>query len=309
MSEEAAVQVEDLRKTYRTSRGPVEALRGLTMRVNAGEIYGFIGVNGAGKSTTIKALLGLLRPTSGRATVFGAESGSLEARRKLGYLPEVATYHEFMSADELLAVHARLAQVPAGEVKSRCHEALAAVGLTERRSSRISEFSKGMKQRFGIAQALVGKPPLLVLDEVTSGLDPFAQRELRDVLLGLRRQGITIFFSSHQMSEVETICDRAGIVHRGRMWAEGTLEELLLHRDRTEVTFSLPHDVDKYAEFELETLSGGRRWVTVPRSRCDELVDWVRESQGSVLELRPARQRLEDMFHELVLSVDRQEAV
>jgi len=304
---ESAILVEDLRKTYRTTRGPVEALRGLNMRVNPGEIYGFIGVNGAGKSTTIKALLGLLRPTSGHTSVFGSEGGSLEARRKLGYLPEVATYHEFMSADELLLVHARLAQVPAPELKCRCDEALTAVGLTERRSSRLAEFSKGMKQRFGIAQALVGKPPLLVLDEVTSGLDPFAQKELKEVLLGLKRQGITICFSSHQMSEVESICDRAGIVHRGRMRVEGTLEELLLNRDQAEITFTLPGESSHYAEFELQPLAEGRRWVTLPRSRCDGLVDWVRQSGGSVLELRPARQRLEDLFHDLVRSVDRQE--
>lgn len=281
MNREAAVEVHDLRKNY----GPIEALRGLNMRVNTGEIYGFIGVNGAGKSTTIKALLGLLRTTSGRATVFGAEGGSLEARRQLGYLPEVATYHEFMSADELLLVHARLAQVPASERKQRCAEALAAVGLTERRSSRIAEFSKGMKQRFGIAQALVGKPPLLVLDEVTSGLDPFAQKEVKDVLLGLKRQGITILFSSHQMSEVESICDRAGIVHAGRMCAEGPLEELLHNRDQVEVDFS----VDQEAHRD-----------TVPRSRCNALIDSVRERGGTILEVRPARQRLEDLFHELV---------
>jgi ABC-2 type transport system ATP-binding protein len=301
-----AIEVEDLRKTYRTAHGPVEALRGLSMHVNPGEIYGFIGVNGAGKSTTIKALLGLLRTTSGRATVFGREGGSLEARHQLGYLPEVATYHEFMTADELLQVHARLAQVPPGELRERCAEALAAVGLSERRTSRIAEFSKGMKQRFGIAQALVGKPPLLLLDEVTSGLDPFAQKELKDVLLGLRRRGITILFSSHQMSEVESICDRAGIVHRGRMRAEGTLAELLHNRDGLEVRFTLP---DPAATWPGEVQLDGHRCVSLPRARGDELVDWVRQQQGSVLELRPARQRLEDMFHELILAVDRQVAM
>lgn len=303
---EPAILVENLCKTYRTARGPIDALRGLSMQVNPGEIYGFIGVNGAGKSTTIKSLLGLLRPTSGRTSVFGSEGGTLEARKKLGYLPEVATYHEFMSADELLAVHARLAQVPRAEIRARCDEALAAVGLAERRTGRIAEFSKGMKQRFGIAQALVGKPPLLVLDEVTSGLDPFAQKELKDVLLGLKRQGITICFSSHQMSEVESICDRAGIVHRGQMRAEGTLEELLLNRDQVEVTFSLPEAATHYEELALE-VRRDHRFVTVPRARANALVDWIRERRGTLLELRPARQKLEDLFHELVTSVDRQE--
>ena len=202
-----ALEFQQLRKTFRTLRGPVEALRGLDLQVRAGEIFGYIGVNGAGKSTSIKVLLGLIRATSGTARVFGLAAGSLAARKKIGYLPEVANYHEFMSAAELLRVHARLAGVPRALQAERCQDALEVVGLSHRQHSRISEYSKGMKQRVGIAQALVSDPPLLILDELTSGLDPFAQRDLRDILLRLKERKITVFFSSHHMSEVEAICE------------------------------------------------------------------------------------------------------
>lgn len=171
-----AISIQQLSKTFRTLRGPVEALRGLDLEVRRGEIFGYIGVNGAGKSTSIKVLLGLIQPTSGQADVFGQPAGTLEARRQIGYLPEVATYHEFMSADELLRVHARLAGVPRAEIQSRCDSSLDIVGLSARRNSRISEFSKGMKQRFGIAQALVGDPPLAYPGRTDFGSGPLCPK-------------------------------------------------------------------------------------------------------------------------------------
>ena len=232
-----AIDFQGLKKTFRTLRGPVEALRGLDLQVKPGEIFGYIGVNGAGKSTSIKVLLGLIRATAGAAWVFGEPAGSLAARRKIGYLPEVANYHEFMSAAELLMMHARLAGVPRALQAERCRDALEVVGLSARKHSRISEYSKGMKQRVGVAQALVSDPPLLILDELTSGLDPFAQRDLRDILTRLKERNITVFFSSHHMSEVEATCDRAAIIHRGALQACGTIPELTENRERVEMVW------------------------------------------------------------------------
>ena len=232
-----AIDFQGLKKTFRTLRGPVEALRGLDLQVKPGEIFGYIGVNGAGKSTSIKVLLGLIRATAGAAWVFGEPAGSLAARRKIGYLPEVANYHEFMSAAELLMMHARLAGVPRALQAERCRDALEVVGLSARKHSRLSEYSKGMKQRVGVAQALVSDPPLLILDELTSGLDPFAQRDLRDILTRLKERNITVFFSSHHMSEVEAICDRAAIIHRGALQACGTIPELTENRERVEMVW------------------------------------------------------------------------
>lgn len=223
----SAIVFKDLKKTYKSRKRTVEALKGVSLEVEEGLIYGFIGPNGAGKSTTIKILVGLLRPDGGEASIFGHQCGSHDAKRCLGFLPEVANYHEFMTARELLGVHAALAGVPRGEVEQRCAECLDLVGLGERASSRISEFSKGMKQRVGVAQALVGQPRLLILDELTSGLDPMAQLELHKILSDLKQKGITIFFSSHHLSEVERLCDRVAMIHEGTLRKEGTIEEVL----------------------------------------------------------------------------------
>lgn len=285
--EAPAISMQQLSKTFRTLRGPVEALRGLDLEVRRGEIFGYIGVNGAGKSTSIKILLGLTQASGGQARVFGCPAGTLEARRHIGYLPEVANYHEFMTADELLRVHARLAGVPRSQVSSRCDQCLETVGLQSRRSSRISEFSKGMKQRFGIAQALVGDPPLLILDELTSGLDPFAQRDLREILVSLRQRKITVFFSSHHMSEVEAVSDRAAIIHRGRLRVCGTISELTENRERVEVTLDVPRHVELNEHNRLA------------RHEADAFVQAALAQGCSLRQLCTVRTDLEEVFHDV----------
>lgn len=223
----AALKLTNIKKSYKTRRGVVSALKDVNMEVGPGEIYGFAGPNGAGKSTTIKILTGLLRPDSGQAHIFEHPAGSTQAKQSIGFLPEVTLYHEFMTPLELLRVHAALAEVPTGEVSARCEQALQKVGLWERRASRLKEFSKGMKQRFGIAQAIVGAPKLLILDELTSGLDPGAQSDLLNLLQDLRDQGMTIFFSSHHLREIERICDSVAILHEGVLQRAGTLDDVL----------------------------------------------------------------------------------
>ena len=298
MESELALSIVGLTKTYRSLRGTVAALRGLDLQVRRGEIFGSIGVNGAGKSTSIKILLGLIRASSGSATVFGEPCGTLAARAKIGYLPEVANYHEFMSAEELLRVHARLAGVDSKGLERRCEAALDTVGLSERRRSRISEFSKGMKQRFGIAQALVADPPLLILDELTSGLDPFAQLELRDILLRLRERNITVFFSSHHMAEVEAVCDRAGILHAGRLQACGTIDELTENQQRVEVLMRVPEQAaSELGQYELKAgPEPDLRVAVVQRDRADAFLAQALALQCSVQRLDTVRVSLEEVF-------------
>lgn len=228
MSEEkAAIKLTNIKKSFKTRSGTVAALKDVNLKVSQGEIYGFAGPNGAGKSTTIKILTGLLRPDSGQAEVFSHPACTSQAKQMIGFLPEVTLYHEFMNPVELLKIHATLAGVESASIDQGCQKALEKVGLWERRSSRLKEFSKGMKQRFGIAQAIVGNPKLLILDELTSGLDPGAQSDLLSLLQELREQGMTIFFSSHHLREIERVCDSVAILHEGVLQRAGTLDEVL----------------------------------------------------------------------------------
>lgn len=305
MSEDLALEVRDLRKTYKTVGGTQEALRGLDLTVRRGHVYGYVGPNGAGKSTSIKILLGLVRPDSGQAHVMGHPAGSVEARRLLGYLPEVAVYHEFMSAEELLTIHAALAGVPSAERPARCQKALEMVGLAGRKKGRIREFSKGMKQRFGIAQALVADPPLLILDELTSGLDPIAQRELKDLILSLKARGITIFFSSHMMSEVETVCDSIGIIHKGRLRAEGTLQDLLRLENQVAIHFRGSDELqEKLSGLKPQRQPTGDLMVQVAAPDVDATLDQVRQAGGSISTVLPAQRHLEDVLHQLVSAAE-----
>jgi ABC-2 type transport system ATP-binding protein len=301
MAGELAIQLQALTKTYRTLRGPVEALRGLDLEVRAGEIFGYIGVNGAGKSTSIKILLGLSQATSGQAEVFGEPAGTLAARNKIGYLPEVATYHEFMTVEELLRIHARLAGVPKNKESERCQIALEAVKLEDRKRSRISELSKGLKQRFGVAQALVGDPPLLILDELTSGLDPFAQRDLRDILVGLRERNITVFFSSHYMTEVENVCDRAAIIHDGKLQVCGTIPELTQNREKVELVLQVPSEVlDQLPGLEAVSDEVGQlQRISLSREEADDYVQKCLGLGCSVRRLSTVQHSLEDVFYQI----------
>ncbi|MBS2035097.1 ABC transporter ATP-binding protein [bacterium] len=293
--------MQQLTKTYQTRRGKVEALRGLDLEVRVGEIFGYIGVNGAGKSTSIKILLGLSQATSGQAEIFGEPAGTLAARSKVGYLPEVATYHEFMTVEELLRIHARLAGVPDKQVEERCRISLESVKLDHRRRSRISELSKGLKQRFGVAQALVGDPPLLILDELTSGLDPFAQRDLRDILVALRARNITVFFSSHYMSEVEAVCDRAAIIHNGKLQVCGTIPELTENREKVELV--LQASPQALAELpSLEPVSdevGELHRVSLGREDADAFVARCLTLGCSIRRLNTVQHSLEDVFYQI----------
>jgi len=224
-----AIRCQGLSKTYRVGLRArrVAALEGLDLAVDPGTIYGFVGPNGAGKSTTIKILVGLVAPSAGSAELFGRPMADPRARQAIGYLPENPSFHDFMKPLEVLRYLGALSGLGGAELERRSLELLEQVGLGRALDLTVRKFSKGMVQRLGLAQAVLHDPPLLILDEPMSGLDPIGRKEVRDLIVGLARRGKTIFFSTHILSDVETICDRVGMVMGGRLVREGALRSLL----------------------------------------------------------------------------------
>jgi ABC-2 type transport system ATP-binding protein len=218
------IEINDLRVAYPGPAAP--ALKGLSLQVRAGEVFGFLGPNGAGKTTTMKVLLGFVSPTSGRASIFGVDVRQPIARQRIGYLPELTYYYKFLTAEELLRFYGRLFQIPAAELARRMDEVLKLVELDSARHRQIKNYSKGMQQRVGLAQALINNPDLLILDEPTSGLDPVGRMKVREIIQRLKTAGKTVFFSSHELGEVETVCDRVAILSQGELKAEGRVAEL-----------------------------------------------------------------------------------
>ncbi len=223
-----AIVVDDLHVRYRNKRGrSVEAVQGLSFAVEPGEVVGFLGPNGAGKSSTLKALMGFVEPYQGSATILGMPAGSIAARRRIGYLPEVAMYYPHLTPLETLHLYGDLQGLEPKQLKRESLELLDFVGLSASKSTRNGQLSKGMLQRVGIAQALLGSPELLILDEVTSGLDPLGRQELRGILKERQYRGSTLFFSSHELSEVEMLCDRILVINQGRLIETRNMKELL----------------------------------------------------------------------------------
>lgn len=212
----------NLSKTY--PNGHV-GLRDFSVSIDQGEVFGFLGPNGAGKTTTIKILLGLQSATSGSVSVLGKDPAIPESRARIGYLPEVANYYDFLNIRELLAFYGALCSMPRDRIRKRTDELLELVGLSDRAKTPLKQYSKGMLQRAGVCQALLHDPDLLILDEPTTGLDPLARLQMRDIIVALRDQGKTVFFSSHELSEVEVVCDRVGVLCKGELkWCGPTAQ-------------------------------------------------------------------------------------
>ncbi|HXB61067.1 MAG TPA: ABC transporter ATP-binding protein [Candidatus Acidoferrales bacterium] len=203
------------------------ALNRLDLEVSTGEVFGFLGPNGAGKTTTMNVLLGFVQPTSGSASLFGIDVRQPIARQRIGYLPEMTYYYKFLTAEELLRFYAKIFGLPRAEADKRIDETLKLVELDSARKRLIKTYSKGMQQRVGLAQALINNPDLLILDEPTSGLDPLGRMKVRDIIQRLKNEGKTVFFSSHEMGEVETVCDRVAIVSNGDLKAVGSVQEIM----------------------------------------------------------------------------------
>jgi ABC-2 type transport system ATP-binding protein len=226
---EIVIRAERLSKTFRVGfwGRRVRAVEDLSLNVTRGEIFGLLGPNGAGKTTTLKMLLGFVRPTRGHASVAGHPAGSLAARKAIGYLPENPALYEFLTGDEYLRFAGQLAGLSRKDAKAQTQKLLELVGLAGRADRAIRKFSKGMVQRLGLAQALIGDPQIVVLDEPMSGLDPVGRKDVRDVIFDLRRQGRTVLFSTHILSDVEAICDTVGIMVAGKLTDCGALSNLL----------------------------------------------------------------------------------
>lgn len=280
-------------------RRRVAAVEDLTLTVQDGEIFGFVGPNGAGKTTTIKMLMGLIHPTRGQAFIFDAPIPSRASKRRIGYLPEHPAWYEFLTGREALRFFAKLAEVPVPEQARRCEELLALVGLTEAADRQIRKYSKGMQQRLGIAQALVADPAFVVLDEPMSGLDPIGRKEVRDLILELKRRGKTVFFSTHILPDVETLCDRVGVILNGRLRDVGRLGDLLSPRVRqVEVTAVVPGPArEPFGRGRLLSAEGDRLTVAFDDpAAADAAVAAAAGGGGRVISVTPHRETLEDFF-------------
>ena len=223
------LQIRGLTKAFRghLSLGRRMVLRGVDLSVRRGEVYGFLGINGAGKTTTLRIVAGLIFADAGDVSLLGRPGSDPEVRRRVGFLPESPTFHGHLTGAEFLEFQARLAGVPAAGRRAEVERLLAEVGMRGREGILIKRCSKGMLQRLGLAQAMLGAPELLILDEPMSGLDPAGRRDVRDIILRLRDRGVTILLSSHILSDAEALCDRVGILHEGRLTIEGSLDDLL----------------------------------------------------------------------------------
>lgn len=232
-----AVEIKELVKDFKTSfrRTPLRAVADVSIRIAAGEVYGLIGPNGSGKSTTMKALLGLVAPTSGSCSIFGKNSLEVDSRNDVGFLPENPYFYKHLTGRETLEFYGKLCGLRGARLRERTAELLALVDLEEARDRRIGGYSKGMLQRIGLAQALVQEPRLVILDEPTAGVDPVGSRQIRDLILKLRERNITVFLCSHLLEQVQEVCDRVGMIFRGKMVREGKLEELIAIEDQTEI--------------------------------------------------------------------------
>jgi len=236
---EASVVVEtkDLTKVYTDfwGRPRVPALRRLNLTIRKGEVFGLLGPNGSGKSTLAKLLLGLLFPTSGEAWVLGKPAGNVATYRRIGFLPEESYFYRFLNAEETLHFYGQLFGLQGKELRRKTDELIELVGLKEARKRRLKEYSKGMARRIGLAQALINDPELIFLDEPTRGLDPIGSREIKDLILELRRRGKTVLLSSHLLADVEDVCDRIAILHRGKLTKIGEVKDLLTIKDITQI--------------------------------------------------------------------------
>lgn len=297
----AAIETRKLTKTYRSkSLGLINVVDNLDLEVEEGEIFGFLGPNGAGKTTTIKMLLGIIYPTEGEGYVLGKEIGDLDVHKIISYLPERPYYYEYMTGMELLKFYGSLFGI---SDKDKFQGLLEKVNLAGDASKTINQYSKGMQQRIGLAQSLINDPKLLFLDEPTGGLDPIAHTEIRDLILQFRNEGRTVFISSHELSEVERICDRVAIINKGKIERQGRLDDLLkggrieIMADKATKELS-----EKFKGAEnIVSFHGERLILDVPESNdVNHMVDTLRTSGAVIVSIIPRRRRLEDLFVETV---------
>jgi len=299
-----AIETNGLTKEYRIGfwRKTVRVVSGLNLTVRRGEVFGYLGPNGAGKTTTLKLLTGLVRPTSGEARVLGQPLGDVRTKQQVGFLPEQPYFYEYLTGRELLNFYGQLVGLTQPDRKERIEKLARQLQIDSRLDLPLRKYSKGMLQRLGLAQALINDPELVLLDEPMSGLDPVGRREVRDLLLGLKEKGKTVFFSSHVIPDVEMLCDRVGILVGGRLVAEGPLDEMLEAKvSSIEVTVShVPPEVAQELDHLLLTrpVSRGERLLLTVKDEgaLAELFGRLGEAKGTVHSVIPQRESLEEYF-------------
>jgi ABC-2 type transport system ATP-binding protein len=294
--EMSPIQVDDLFVSYRSRKGVVDAVRGLTFSVEEGEIVGFLGPNGAGKSSTLKALMGFVPPKSGTSRIFGELAGSVESRRQVGYLPEVALYYSYLTPLETLTLYGELQGLGGRSLRKQIEEVLTSLNIAEAMRKQNRTLSKGMLQRVGIAQSLLGAPKLLVLDEVTSGLDPVGRQELRAILKSRQEQGTTLFFSSHELAEVDLLCDRILLVNKGRMIEERRMSDLKEQLRSFKLSYRGAANLAGVNESLIEQESGIHEATYATKPELLSAIQRVTDAKGEVVDVATLDGSLEDYF-------------
>jgi ABC-2 type transport system ATP-binding protein len=303
-----AIEIENLTQDYPVGfwhKRAVRALDGLSLQVARGEVFGFLGPNGAGKTTAFKVLMRLLYPTAGTARILGCELDNLAMRARIGYLPEQPYFYDYLTAREFLNYCGRLFDLPPTLTRERATRLLQQVGLAEDADKHLRKFSKGMLQRLGLAQALINDPDVLFLDEPMSGLDPLGRRAVRELIEGARAQGKTVFFSTHILSDAETLCDRVAILKSGRLLEAGSLAEVLHRRSRTfEIVVRDVNEAGLAAlqrvAAEFKQTSAGARLQVENEAEVEQVCALLRQHGGELISVNPLRASLEDLFvHEV----------
>ena len=281
---DVVIETRNLTKVYRDfwGRQKVRALKALDLEVRRGEIFGLLGPNGSGKTTTIKLLLGLLFPTSGRALVFDKDASDVSKNERIGYLPEESYLYKFLNAEETLDFYARLFNIPAAERRDRINRLISDVKLDWARRRQLKEYSKGMTRRIGLAQALINDPDLILLDEPTTGLDPIGTREMKDLILRLRDEGKTVLLCSHLLPDIQDVCDRIAILHQGELKELGRIDALLTVQDETQIRAKgLSKEAEEEIRQVIERHGGELLKLENPTTTLEELfLSIVRESEA-----------------------------
>ncbi|MFN0198063.1 MAG: ABC transporter ATP-binding protein [Planctomycetaceae bacterium] len=284
MPQENVIEISNLSKVYRDfwGRKKVQALKSLSLNVHKGEVFGLLGPNGSGKTTTMKLLLGLLFPSSGEISVLGKPAVNVEKNERIGYLPEESYLYRFLNADETLDFYGRLFNISKAQRVQRTNELIESVGLQHARRRQLKEYSKGMTRRIGLAQALINDPDLVLLDEPTSGLDPLGTRDMKDLILKLKAQGKTVVMCSHLLADVQDVCDRIAILYGGELKMLGRVDDLLKENNETEIrTTQLSDAAIKDVEAVLAKHNVQVKRIDHPRATLEELfLKTVQESQA-----------------------------
>ncbi len=303
----AVIEIDGLTKVYHSTVGNIVALDHLNLEVEKNEVFAMLGPNGSGKTTTLKLLMGLIFPTEGEARVMGEKTRwSVNFKKYIGYLPEGPYFYPFLNAVELMELYGGMFSLDSKTIKTRTEELLKLVGMWERRNERVSNYSKGMMQRVGLAQAMINDPDIIFLDEPTSGLDPVGSREMRDLMSNLKARGKTVFLCSHLLAQVEQVCDRVAILHRGKLLKVASVEELLVQQELREITVggagpALEAQLAPMAE-KTAVKDDGLLVVTAKNDHSVfQIIELVGRTQGAQLvSVTPPTKTLEDAFIEVV---------